>query len=387
LAWRRADVEIRFFASAVAMSAYHIDRPKQEVGPWLAAGILFLPVVFAWATLQRGFSDRARGVSFTWMFCVCGLIALAIFAIIWPSLAPAGDGGETALNTPLRVALAGLPTRNGKISIGGHPVVVNKTGGGIQFLDDLEHSRHRHDCPRDQGYLLDISAKSGELPIDDARLMWSDQPLDISAEADQPQILFAHLTWRSLANCVGDGAGSDGHEGGFALGHFSNVSFTDWPGPNYVEGGGGGPGGNPPGGGGNPPGGGDGPGGNPPGGGDGPGGNPPGGGPGDGPGSGPSGGGGPNGPWGPPGGGPGGPGGPSDPPNFGAPGDGPGDPPWGDGPGGDGPDTPPINGLLPIDTGGPGAGVPEPADWIMMICGTFLLGLVMRRRRNLSAAE
>jgi hypothetical protein len=364
------------------MSAYHTDRPKQEVGPWLAAAIFLLPAVFAWATLQRGFSDRSRGVSFAWMFCVCGLIALAIYAIIWPSVGPAGNSGETALTPHLRIAAVGFPMRNGRFIVGGHPVI-ERTSGGTQFLDDKEHSPHRHDCPRDEGSLLDISLKSGPAPIDDTHLIWSDQPLDTAAEADQPQIIDARLIWRPLDNCIGDGGGS-GHEaaGGFALGAFSNVSFSDWSGPSFIEGG---SGGNPPGPGGNPPGGGGGPGGNPPGGG---------GGPGSGPGS-------PDGPSGPPGGPNGpvsGPGdGPGDPPGSG-PGDGPGGPPgWGPGngpggppdtwsPGGDGgdpsgPDNPPFNGVLPGGTDGPVAGAPEPAEWIVMILGTFILGLVLRRRR------
>jgi hypothetical protein len=380
-------VETNFVASAVEMPVYHSNGPKLEVGPWLGAGILFLPFVFAWATLQRGFSDRARSVSFVWMFCVCGLIALAIFAITWPGLAPAGDGGGTALTAPLRVAAVGFHTRNGRFVIGDHPAVVERTSGGIQFLDDLEHSRHRHDCPRDEGLLLDISMKSGQPQIDDAHLIWSNAPLDTTAEADQPQIDDAHLIWskRSLDNCIGDGGWSRSGGapttsfGGFSLGDLSFAAFG-WSGPNYIEGGG-----NPPGGGagGNPPGGD--PGDNPPGGG--PNGNPPGGGPGGGPGGPGSGPGGPDGPSGPPGGGPDAPpgspgGGPDGPPNSGPSGDGPPDV-WSPGDGGgdpSGPDNPPFNVVVPTDTIAPVAGVPEPADWIMMICGTFLLGLALRRR-------
>ena len=54
------------------------DSPSNEkkVGFWLGAGIFFIPIIFAWFTLGKGYSTTARVVSFVWM----ALSTIAIFA-------------------------------------------------------------------------------------------------------------------------------------------------------------------------------------------------------------------------------------------------------------------------------------------------------------------
>lgn len=44
--------------------------PRKKVGILLIVGILFLPFIFAWALLRRGYSNGARAVSFGWMVFV-----------------------------------------------------------------------------------------------------------------------------------------------------------------------------------------------------------------------------------------------------------------------------------------------------------------------------
>lgn len=41
--------------------------PQQRVGIFLAIGIFFLPFIFGWILLQRGYSNTARGVAFGWL--------------------------------------------------------------------------------------------------------------------------------------------------------------------------------------------------------------------------------------------------------------------------------------------------------------------------------
>lgn len=49
------------------------NNSSRSVGFWLATGILIMPYVFAWLTLQQGYSVLSRVVSFLWMVC-CLLI-------------------------------------------------------------------------------------------------------------------------------------------------------------------------------------------------------------------------------------------------------------------------------------------------------------------------
>lgn len=41
--------------------------PQQRVGLLLAIGIFFLPFIFGWVLLQRGYSNTARGMAFGWL--------------------------------------------------------------------------------------------------------------------------------------------------------------------------------------------------------------------------------------------------------------------------------------------------------------------------------
>jgi hypothetical protein len=40
---------------------------KSAVSPWMIAGLVFMPSVFAWFTLRRGFSSRVRTAAFCWL--------------------------------------------------------------------------------------------------------------------------------------------------------------------------------------------------------------------------------------------------------------------------------------------------------------------------------
>jgi hypothetical protein len=45
------------------------NNSSRSVGFWLATGILIMPYIFAWLTLQQGYSVLSRVVSFLWMAC------------------------------------------------------------------------------------------------------------------------------------------------------------------------------------------------------------------------------------------------------------------------------------------------------------------------------
>jgi hypothetical protein len=52
---------------------------------------------------------------------------------------------------------------------------------------------------------------------------------------------------------------------------------------------------------------------------------------------------------------------------------------------GDDPANPPVTDVLPSGSGALIAGVPEPADWIIVLFGTFALGWMLRRRQAMVA--
>lgn len=48
--------------------------PHKRVSILLAIGIMFMPYIFAWVTLKKGYSSNARVISFGW---------LALMVIVW----------------------------------------------------------------------------------------------------------------------------------------------------------------------------------------------------------------------------------------------------------------------------------------------------------------
>lgn len=48
--------------------------PYRKVSILLAIGIMFMPYIFAWVTLKKGYSSNARVISFGW---------LALMVIVW----------------------------------------------------------------------------------------------------------------------------------------------------------------------------------------------------------------------------------------------------------------------------------------------------------------
>jgi hypothetical protein len=47
-------------------SSNNAAGPVRRVGFWLGAWIFFIPFVFAWFLLRKGYSNRARTISFLW---------------------------------------------------------------------------------------------------------------------------------------------------------------------------------------------------------------------------------------------------------------------------------------------------------------------------------
>ena len=57
-------------------SPLHQDAAQTErkVGFWLGAGILFMPYIFCWLTLRKGYSTSARVVSFAWLILLVVIV-------------------------------------------------------------------------------------------------------------------------------------------------------------------------------------------------------------------------------------------------------------------------------------------------------------------------
>lgn len=66
--------------------------PTQRVGCALSLGIFLFPLIFAWFTLQKGYTHGARLVAFLWL-AVSSLFGLMFWwAIVGPLLAVATAG-------------------------------------------------------------------------------------------------------------------------------------------------------------------------------------------------------------------------------------------------------------------------------------------------------
>lgn len=50
--------------------------PQRTMGFWMVIGVLFMPYIFAWFLLRKGYSRSARVVGFSWMFI--GLLGLMV---------------------------------------------------------------------------------------------------------------------------------------------------------------------------------------------------------------------------------------------------------------------------------------------------------------------
>ena len=48
-------------------TANQSNEQTRKVGVFLGIGIFFMPYIFAWFTLKRGYSSKAKGIAFTWM--------------------------------------------------------------------------------------------------------------------------------------------------------------------------------------------------------------------------------------------------------------------------------------------------------------------------------
>ncbi|MDR9767659.1 hypothetical protein RJP56_16480 [Shewanella baltica] len=57
--------------SKIEQSTFTVDMLDRKVTPALGLGIFLLPIIFAWFTLRKGYSVRARVISFVWLIFVC----------------------------------------------------------------------------------------------------------------------------------------------------------------------------------------------------------------------------------------------------------------------------------------------------------------------------
>lgn len=73
-------------------------EPRKSVGGWLVVGILFLPYVFSWFTLRRGYSTAARVLSFVWL----GVVLIGFFSKSINDRANLSNSTRTAETTSKR---------------------------------------------------------------------------------------------------------------------------------------------------------------------------------------------------------------------------------------------------------------------------------------------
>ncbi|WP_417509595.1 hypothetical protein [Methylophaga sp.] len=56
------------------MSSGKVVDEKRAVSIYLGLGIFFIPIIFSWFTLRRGYSSLAQVVSFSWLVILFGII-------------------------------------------------------------------------------------------------------------------------------------------------------------------------------------------------------------------------------------------------------------------------------------------------------------------------
>lgn len=78
------------------MTTIEEDAPPRRVGILLMIGIFFLPFIFAWFTLRKGYTLLARAVSFGWMVLLILILALT-------PAPPASDGRTAEIQTAATV--------------------------------------------------------------------------------------------------------------------------------------------------------------------------------------------------------------------------------------------------------------------------------------------
>lgn len=94
------------------MVAANVDGADRKVNGFLALGILFLPFIFSWALLGRGYSREARVLGLGWL----GVILFVFYAVSQPSPTGSHIIAEEASWVPvgdgIRVTKAGFQSRN-----------------------------------------------------------------------------------------------------------------------------------------------------------------------------------------------------------------------------------------------------------------------------------
>lgn len=94
------------------MGEANATEADRKVNGFLALGILFLPFIFSWALLGRGYGREARFVGFGWL----GVILFVFYAVAQPSPTGSNDNAAEASWVPIsdgvRVRKAGFQSRN-----------------------------------------------------------------------------------------------------------------------------------------------------------------------------------------------------------------------------------------------------------------------------------
>lgn len=102
-----------------------IIPPKRTIGILLGIGILFIPIIFTWFTLRKGYSTNAKAISFTWL-----ILCLFIFSNFDES-----KKSTTAGNVTNPVTMSAPPDSDTTSSPA--PMISNSQWSYSQFADEM----------------------------------------------------------------------------------------------------------------------------------------------------------------------------------------------------------------------------------------------------------
>ena len=81
------------------------ENAPRKVSLLLGIGILFVPLIFAWLLLRKGYSEKARIIGFGWM----GVLLIATSLSKAPSTATKSEASQVASSTPAVAPIAPTP--------------------------------------------------------------------------------------------------------------------------------------------------------------------------------------------------------------------------------------------------------------------------------------
>jgi tetratricopeptide (TPR) repeat protein len=113
--------------------------PTKKVGLLFALGIVFLPHVFSWFTLQKGYSDSIRIASFTWL----GVILLFLLPTIKSGEQRDYSRSESSINTQTERKISETEEERLRSEI---PALVQQWSAELAEVETLERSGNVRDA-------------------------------------------------------------------------------------------------------------------------------------------------------------------------------------------------------------------------------------------------